>query len=107
MMPDEAARPDPEINDAVAAGENAGPAPRGVVLGAAAVLTGFILFQAPLVYEEWQALRNDWAKTRLSEPIGFLNISPNPSYALHPDPWVVECRNSCSTGVARAYSWQP
>ncbi len=61
--------------------------PRGVLLGATAVLMGFVLFQGPVLFEEWRGLQRDWEKTRLGQPLGFINISPDPSYAEPPVPW--------------------
>ena len=44
--------------------------PRGILLGATAVLFGFVLFQAPVLYEEWQGLQRDWERSRLGAASG-------------------------------------
>lgn len=60
---------------------------RGILLGATAVLFGFVLFQAPVLYEEWQGLQGDWERSRLGAPLGFIDIAPDPTYAQPPTPW--------------------
>ncbi len=75
-----------------AAGPAAGPfspPPRVLMLGATALLSGCVLLQVPTLWNEWQGLRKDWEQTRQTEPIGFVNISPDPSYARPPQPWIV------------------
>ena len=62
-------------------------APRAVVMGATVLLSGFALFQAPALWSEWQGLRRDWERDRLSRPMGFIDIAPNISYARPPVPW--------------------
>lgn len=64
--------------------------PRVALLGATAVLSGFVFFQAPSLWSEWQGLRQDWEITRQTTPMGYSGISPSPSYATPPQPWVVE-----------------
>jgi hypothetical protein len=66
----------------------ASPGGRGMVVGATAILSGFVLFSAPTLWTEWQGLRQDWEISRLGTPYGFVDISPNPSYAQPPDAWV-------------------
>ncbi len=66
------------------------PAPRGVLLGATAVLACFVGFQGPILYNEWQELRADWERIRVTEPVGFVNISPKPTMALPPGHWKVD-----------------
>lgn len=66
------------------------PQSRGMLLGATAMLSGFVLFQAPLLYDEWKGLRDDWERSRVGQPLGFINISPDPSYAQPPKPWAVD-----------------
>jgi hypothetical protein len=66
------------------------PAPRngrGVVVGATAILSGFVLFSAPTLWSEWRGLREDWKTSRMGTPFAFVDISPNPSYAEPPDEW--------------------
>lgn len=64
--------------------------PRVALLGATALLSGFVFLQAPSLWDEWQGLRRDWEATRLTQPIGYIGISPSPSYARPPEPWLVE-----------------
>ncbi len=65
-------------------------APRSIVVGATALLSGFVLLQAPVLWSEWQELRRDWENDRQSQPIGFIGISPNPTFAQPPRPWARE-----------------
>lgn len=65
-----------------------GRTPRGMVVGATALLSGFVLFSAPTLWKEYQGLRGDWAITRAAAPLGFVDIAPNPSFAEPPPDWV-------------------
>jgi hypothetical protein len=58
-------------------------------MGATAMLGGFVLFQTPVLYEEYQGLKRDWQASVAVQPLGFLNIAPDPNYAMPPQPWVV------------------
>lgn len=64
------------------------PAPRGMMLGAVVVLSGFVLSQGPTLYDEINGLMIERNNSRLSRPIGFIDITPNPSYAVPPNNWV-------------------
>lgn len=64
-----------------------GRSPRGMVLGATALLSGFVLFSVPTLWTEYQALRADWEQIRQGTPLGFIDISPNPTYAELPRDW--------------------
>lgn len=83
----------PEMGASGPAHEAAGPAvptsaaSRVILSGAGVVLTGFVLVQAPILWSEIQGLRRDWERSRISKPIGFVDISPNPSFARAPRPW--------------------
>jgi hypothetical protein len=59
-----------------------------MVLGATALLSGFVLFSVPTLWVEYRALRNDWEISRRGTPLAFIDISPNPSYAEPPTNWV-------------------
>jgi hypothetical protein len=58
-----------------------------MVVGATAILSGFVLFSAPALWSEFQGLRRDWEVSRLGVPLAFVDISPNPSYAEPPAQW--------------------
>jgi hypothetical protein len=63
---------------------------RGAMMGATVLLSGFIFFEAPVLWSEWQELRREWEVDRVGRPIGFVGISPNPSFAQPPSPWYHE-----------------
>ncbi len=63
------------------------PAPRGMMLGAVVVLSGFVLSQGPTLYDEVNCLMLERDGSRLSSPIGFIDITPNPTYATPPKNW--------------------
>ncbi len=62
--------------------------PRAILFGATAVLSSFVLFQAPTLWGEWQGLQRDWDTTRRYSPVGYVNITPSPSFAQKPDNWI-------------------
>jgi hypothetical protein len=59
-----------------------------MVLGATALLSGFVLFSVPTLWTEYVALRNDWDLIRQGTPLALIDVSPNPCYADSPDKWV-------------------
>lgn len=64
-----------------------GKSPKSMILGATALLSGFVLLSVPALWSEFQALRGDWELIRQGVPLAFIDISPNPSYAEPPDNW--------------------
>ncbi|CAN5836036.1 hypothetical protein BH23PLA1_BH23PLA1_21760 [soil metagenome] len=54
------------------------------------VLSGFICFQGPNLWTEWQALKQERLSSQDSVVIGYPNISPNPSFAEVPKNWYHE-----------------
>jgi hypothetical protein len=59
-----------------------------MMLGAVVVLSGFVLAQGPALYDEVKGLQRERDRSRLSGPIGFIDISPHPSYAVPPRDWI-------------------
>ena len=84
--------PTPPSSDAAPTSPDADrpPPPKALMLGAGAILCGFIVVQGPVLWGEWRALQSDWQRTRQTKPIGYPGISPNPSFAQPPTPWIRE-----------------
>ena len=53
-------------------------------------LVGFIAQSARTLWQEWNSLRRDHASVQASDIVGYVNISPNPSYAARPTDWFHE-----------------
>src|SRR5690348_9801551 len=65
-----------------------GRSPRGMVPGATALRSGYVLFSVPTLWTEYQALRGDWDLIRQGTPLALIDVSPNPSYAAPPENWL-------------------
>ncbi len=62
--------------------------PRKLVLFAMVLLLFLVAGEGVSLYQEWRTLREEMNRARHSDVIGYLNISPKPSYARQPDDWV-------------------
>lgn len=56
----------------------------------ALVMLGSIFKLGRELWTEYQGLRIDLERARLSQPVGFINITPNPTFARPPRPWFRE-----------------
>jgi hypothetical protein len=49
---------------------------------------GFVGSLVPGIWNEWQALQTDRARIRETQVIGYIGVTPNPSYAAKPERWI-------------------
>ena len=63
---------------------------RGMACVAIVPLLGFIGLSGRSLWSEWSSLRQDQVRERASSVVGYLNITPNPSYAARPSDWFHE-----------------
>ena len=60
---------------------------KGMTCVAILPLLGFIGRTGNSLWDEWKCLREDQVSERASAIIGYINITPKPSYAARPDDW--------------------
>jgi hypothetical protein len=64
--------------------------PRFLVIAALLGLVAFAAVQGRSLWQEWQSLQGEMSVVRRTAVIGYVNIHPNPSYALKPVDWFHE-----------------
>jgi hypothetical protein len=80
--------PEPSVPIPAAARRRRAALPWGVTLVALAVGLGFVGRNAPVLWREWHALKEDREQERASTFIGYENIYPKPQFAARPSDWV-------------------